>query len=65
MLIFFDDIIIYSKSWVEHLEHLKRVLKLIQDHTLFAKHFKCKFEVSEIEYLGHIISVEGFKIDLL
>jgi hypothetical protein len=58
-LVFFDDIIIYSKSLEEHKVHLAHVLQLLKQNNLFAKMSKCEFAKDKVEYLGHIISVEG------
>lgn len=59
VLVFFDDILIYSKSTEEHLNHLKWVLGSLRDNHLSAKLSKCTFATGSVEYLGHIISVEG------
>ena len=56
ILVVFDDIIVYSPSYVQHLEHLRITLGVLREHTLFAKRSKCTFGVAEVEYLGHIIS---------
>ena len=63
MLIFFDDILIYSKTLQEHKEHLSIVLQLLKEHQLFAKMSKCVFAVQQVEYLGHVISAKGVAID--
>jgi len=63
VLVFFDDILIYSRSWKDHVEHVDRVLKLLQEKQLYAKKSKCFFGVQEVEYLGHIVSHEGVKVD--
>lgn len=63
MLIFFDDILIFSKTWEEHLRHLEEVLSILESESLFAKESKCEFGMKELLYLGHIISDEGVKVD--
>lgn len=63
VLVFFDDILIYSKSWKDHVEHVDKVLQLLEEKRLFAKRSKCFFGVQEVEYLGHIVSHEGVKVD--
>jgi hypothetical protein len=64
VLIFFYDILVYSKDTEDHLRHLGLVLEVLQNRQLYAKKVKCKFECLEIEYLGHMISAEGVKADL-
>ena len=61
VLVFFDDIVIYNKSWKDHVEHVDRVLQLLEEKQLYAKRSKCFFGVQEVEYLGHIVSHEGVK----
>eukprot|EP01018_Ginkgo_biloba_P015294 Gb_10780 [translate_table: standard] len=63
VLVFFDDILIYSKSWDEHIGHVKQVLQILEDNQLYAKKSKCEFGKREVEYLGHAISGEGVKVD--
>lgn len=63
VLVFFDDILIYSRSWSEHLLHLEAVLKLMQQHSLYANLKKCSFGVKEVHYLGHIISDKGVQTE--
>jgi hypothetical protein len=62
-LIFFDDILIYNRTWDIHLLHVDKVLHLLQENQLFVKKTKCLFGSNEVEYLGHIISQEGVKLD--
>ncbi|CAL1357428.1 unnamed protein product [Linum trigynum] len=63
ILVFFDDILIYSKSESEHLVHLEIALQLLRKHHLFAKASKCSFGQPTVEYLGHVISKEGVSTD--
>jgi hypothetical protein len=56
MLVFFDDILIYSSTWTDHLQHLCVVLAVLQQHRLFIKRSKCAFGVGSISYLGHVIT---------
>ena len=60
---FFDDILIYSKSLSEHVTHLRSVLEVLRANKLFAKLSKCTFVQSEIEYLGHVINQDGVATD--
>ncbi|MCI08332.1 enzymatic polyprotein [Trifolium medium] len=62
-LVFFDDILIYSKSSEEHKQHLTEVLQVLKDQKLFANRKKCSFAQKEIEYLGHIITGDGVSAD--
>ena len=64
VLVFFDDILIYIKTWKEHLHHLEVVLKILHDQSLFAKLSKCEFGMTELLYLGHTIGQDGVKVDL-
>jgi len=60
VLVFFDDILIFSDTWADH---LRIVLSTLQRHQLFVKRSKCAFGVSSIQYLGHIISADGVAMD--
>ena len=62
-MVFFDDILIYSKTWVECLQHLDLVLQLLCDHNIYAKQYKCVFGKEEVEYLWHIVSTQGVHMD--
>jgi hypothetical protein len=61
VLVFFDDILIYRKSWEDHVRHVDMVLKLLNEQHIYSKSSKCFFGVKEVEYLGHIISHDGVK----
>jgi hypothetical protein len=63
VLVFFDDILIYSKTWAEHLIHLQKVLEILRDNQLFVRREKCQFGQDTISYLGHIISSKGVAMD--
>ncbi|KAF0903441.1 hypothetical protein E2562_027864, partial [Oryza meyeriana var. granulata] len=63
VLVFFDDILIYSSTWADHLRHLRAVLLVLRQHRLFVKRSKCAFGVDSISYLGHIISEAGVAMD--
>lgn len=63
VLVFFDDILVYSPSIAQHLIHLRSVLQTLQDHQLFAKHSKCSFGARKVEYLGHFVTKEGVSTD--
>lgn len=63
LLVFFDDILIYSNSWNEHLLHLETVFAILQHQQLYLKQSKCTFGATKIEYLGHFISNKGVSTD--
>ena len=62
VLIFFDDILVFNRTWEEHLQHLDEILSLMEEHSLFAKESKCEFGLTEILYLGHVIGANGVKV---
>jgi hypothetical protein len=63
VVVFIDDILIYSKTKNEHAEHLQVVLTRLREHQLYAKFNKCEFWLETILFLGHILSVEGVAVD--
>ena len=63
VIVFIDDILIYSASEEEHREHLRIVLQTLQDHRLFGKLSKCDFWLSEVRFLGHVVSSDGISVD--
>jgi hypothetical protein len=64
MVVFIDDILVYSKTKEEHEEHLRIVLQALRKNKLYANFDKCDFYQKEIQYLGHIILVEGVVVDM-
>jgi len=63
VLVFLDDIVIYSKSFEEHMSHLEQVLAVLRTHQLYLKASECTFAQDSLEYLGHIISSKGVATD--
>ncbi|GKD16778.1 putative reverse transcriptase domain-containing protein, partial [Tanacetum coccineum] len=59
MIVFIDDILIYSKNKQEHKKHLKLILELLKKEELYAKFSKCEFWIPKIQFLGHVIDSEG------
>jgi hypothetical protein len=65
VLVFFDDILIYSQSLSEHLRHVRLVFAKLQEHQLYIKRSKCEFGTCSVAYLGHVISSDGVAMDQL
>ena len=63
VVVFVDDILIYSKSDEDHDEHLRIALQLLRDHRLYAKFSKCDFWKDEVKFLGHVVSRGGISVD--
>ncbi|KAF5772019.1 putative nucleotidyltransferase, Ribonuclease H [Helianthus annuus] len=63
VIVFIDDILIYSKSQVDHKKHLRCILKLLQQEKLYAKFSKCEFWLREVQFLGHVVSERGIQVD--
>ncbi|XP_071685280.1 uncharacterized protein [Lolium perenne] len=63
VVVFIDDILIYSKNEEEHAEHLRIVLGTLREHQLYAKFSKCEFWLKEVGFLGHFISAGGVSVD--
>lgn len=63
VIVFIDDILVYSKSDQEHVRHLRLVLDRLQKRKLYAKFSQCQFWLEIIGFLGHIISAKGIFVD--
>ena len=63
VVVFVDDILIYSQSEVEHEDHLRIVLQLLRNHQLYAKFSKCEFWLAEVGFLGHVVSPSGVSVN--
>ena len=63
VILFINDILVYSKSEDEHMGHLRVMLQIIMEHQLFSKYNKCEFWLRLVAFLGHIISSKGVKFD--
>jgi hypothetical protein len=63
IVVFVDDILIFSKTKEEHETHLRLVLEKLRAHQLYAKFSKCEFGLTEVAFLGHVISVGGVSVD--
>lgn len=64
VIVFIDDILVYSKSPEEHEQHLRIVLQTLREHQLFEKFSKREFWLTQVAFLGHIISKDGIQVDL-
>ncbi|KAL0549215.1 hypothetical protein IC582_013696 [Cucumis melo] len=63
VIVFIDDILIYSKTEAEHEEHLRIVLQTLRDNKLYAKFSKCEFWLKRVSFLGHVVSKAGVSVD--
>ncbi|KAL0556794.1 hypothetical protein IC582_005311 [Cucumis melo] len=63
VIVFIDDILIYSKTEAEHEEHLHMVLQTLRDNKLYAKFSKCEFWLKQVSFLGHVVSKAGVSVD--
>eukprot|EP01018_Ginkgo_biloba_P029289 Gb_13710 [translate_table: standard] len=63
VVVYLDDILVYSKSWSEHMQHLREVMDILKQEKLFVNLEKCSFAQTELKYLGVIVSSEGLKVD--
>jgi hypothetical protein len=63
VVVFIDDILVFSNTKEEHAEHLRLVLQKLREHQLYAKRSKCEFWLKEVSFLGHVISNGGILVD--
>ena len=63
VVVFVDDILIYSQSKREHEGHLRIVLQLLRDHQPYAKFSRCEFWLTKVRFLGHVVSASGMSVD--
>jgi hypothetical protein len=63
LLVFFDDLLIYSKTWEEHLRNVDQILSIMEEQSLYAKESKCEFGMTEVLYLGHIIGAKEVQVN--
>ena len=63
VVVFIDDIFIFSKNEEEHADHLRIVLQHLREHKLYAKFSKCEFWLKKVQFLGHVISEDGISVD--
>ena len=63
VVVFIDDILVYSRNKEEHEDHLRRVLEILRERKLYAKFSKCAFWLEQVAFLGHVISKDGVSVD--
>ena len=63
VIVFIDDILVYSKTMEQHEQHLREVLETVRTEKLYAKFLKCDFQLCKVQFLGHIINQEGILVD--
>ena len=63
MIVFIDDVLVYSRSEEKHEQHLRAVLQNLREHRLFAKFNKCEFWLERVQFLGHVITGAGIQVD--
>jgi hypothetical protein len=64
VVVYMDDILIYIKTWAEHLQHIQQVLHTLRQHKLYTSLEKCSFGMDRVHYLGYIVDHHGIHVDL-
>ena len=64
VVVYLDDILIHSRTWAEHLQHIHQVLSTLRQHKLYANLEKCSFGMERVQYLGYIVEKHDFHVDL-
>ena len=62
-IVFIDDILVYSRNENDHVDHLRIVVQTLRGHQLITKLSKCEFWLRSVAFLGHVVSVEGIRVD--
>ena len=63
VIVFIDDVLVYSKSSEEHDQHLRMILQTLRQHELYTKLSKCEFWLNSVIFLGHVVTAEGVRVD--
>ena len=63
VVVFIDDILVYSKSMEEHVYHLRTVLQTLKENQPYAKFSKCDFQTESVSFLGHVVTNDGIQVD--
>ncbi|CAN4123638.1 unnamed protein product [Withania somnifera] len=63
VIVFIDDILVYSRNESDHEQHLRLVLRTLREHKLYAKFSKCEFWLESVAFLGHVVSKAGASVD--
>ena len=63
VVVFIDDILVYSKSMEEHVYHLRTVLQTLREHQLYAKFSKCEFWIESVAFLSHVVTKDSIQVD--
>jgi hypothetical protein len=63
VVVYLDDILIFNKTWEEHMQHIKHVLSTLRQHNLYANLEKCSFDMNKVQYLRYIVDEHGVHVD--